>query len=236
MKAVDQGFILQRISYSETSMIVKCFTRDHGLKSFLIQGGKKKHAALIFALAPLEFTFYQRGEEQLAKLYDPCLRFNFPEIQFNPVKASIVFFQAEIILQCLQEGQIDRELFAFLDEELQALNDREIHGNFLLVWMLKLCNILGFYPHLVDREASSFDLINGEIKQVEAGSIGVVSNESVMDLIRFMELHPEDQVNADFSKDQRKALLELLLEYFKYHLSNFNKNKTMEVYQSIWYE
>ena len=128
MRKTDIGIILNRISYSETSIIVKCFTRDNGLKAFLVQGGKKKYSSALQVMMPVEFTFYQKKEE-LAKMYDPALVLNLQETQFDPLKSSYLFFQSEILLQCLKEGQIDAELFRFSMEELVWLNIHDNHAN-----------------------------------------------------------------------------------------------------------
>ena len=235
MRKTDIGIILNRISYSETSIIVKCFTRDNGLKAFLVQGGKKKYSSALQVMMPVEFTFYQKKEE-LAKMYDPALVLNLQETQFDPLKSSYLFFQSEILLQCLKEGQIDAELFRFSMEELVWLNIHDNHANYLLCWLLELCNILGFSPHVMDAAALDFDLQNGEIKNGMMPHSQCVSHPDIRLLSGLLLSGKEERLALQIPKESRRFLLNLLLDYLKIHISGVKYPKSFEVYQVIWYE
>ena len=92
MKYSEQGIIITRFSYSETSVMLKVFTKEHGLKSFLFQGAKKKKGVVLLPLSPIEFTCYQRDESHLAKMTDATLFYTFETIPFNPIKSTVIFY------------------------------------------------------------------------------------------------------------------------------------------------
>lgn len=234
MKKKDIGFVLSRISYSETSSIIKCFTRENGLKTFLIQGGKKKYSFMLQAYTPIEFTFYQKREE-LAKMYDPSLLVSLNEVLFNPIKSGFLFFQAEIILQCLKEGQTDENLFRFMMNELLWLKELEQQANYLLCWMLEFTNIQGFKPYVLE-EGTCFDLINGEISRQSKEHNQCVHHPDILILIELLEKDKKEAMSLKITKESRKFLLFLLIDYLKIHISDFHVPKSLEVYQTIWYD
>ncbi|MGV3629568.1 MAG: DNA repair protein RecO [Bacteroidota bacterium] len=235
MRRTDIGIVLNRISYSETSLVIKCFTKEHGLKAFMVQGGKKKYSSALQVMMPVEFSFYQKKEE-LAKMYDPELFLNLTETQFHPLKSSYLFFQSEILVQCLKEGQIDAELFRFTMEELVWLNIHDNHANYLLCWLLELANILGFSPHVMDTSATEFDLQNGEINSGLLRHSQCVAHPDIRILSHLLLSEKEARFELSIPKESRKFLLNLLLDYFKIHVSGFKYPKSLEVYQVIWYE
>src|SRR3982750_1254339 len=48
----DCGFLLRKIPYSESSFILKVFTREHGLVSFMAKGAKRQNSRLHGLLEP----------------------------------------------------------------------------------------------------------------------------------------------------------------------------------------
>jgi DNA repair protein RecO (recombination protein O) len=70
MKKTDSGILLKRIPYSETSLVLTIFTLLEGKKSFLFQGAKKKKGNVLLPLSPIELTYFQRDDSQLAKIYE----------------------------------------------------------------------------------------------------------------------------------------------------------------------
>jgi DNA repair protein RecO (recombination protein O) len=236
MKKTEQGFVLQKIAYSETSFIVKMFTKNHGLKSFMVKGGNKKFSSIFQAMVHLEFTYYQKNEDQLANLYEPVLISNFQEIYFSPIKQSVVFFQAEFLSQCLQVNQEDKKLFDFISKELVLLNNFDFESNYLIYWTLELSDILGFKPQLDDEDGIYFDLINGILSKTNSTHSDSVQGETVQILAFFLKLERQEQLNLKLSKELRKQILLTLIRYFTIHIDTFKKIKSFEVYQTLWYD
>lgn len=183
---------------------------------------------------PVEFSFYQKKDE-LAKMYDPSLLVHLHDIQFHPLKSSYLFFQSEILLQCLREGQVDSELFRFALEELVWLNAHDNHANFLLCWLLELCNILGISPNVIDASGTDFDLLNGEIGRRLVRHSQVMSHPDIALLVQLLISDKDGRLALPIPKENRKFLLNLMLDYLKTHISNFKYPKSLEVYQVIWY-
>jgi DNA repair protein RecO (recombination protein O) len=226
LKQNDKGFLIQRIPFSETSIIVKIFTENQGLKSFMIKGGRKKHASILQALSYIEFTFYQKNDEQLANLY---------ELYFHPVKQSALFCMNEFIQQSLHDGQEEQHLFSFVEKELIYLNKNSFSPNYLLYWVLELSFYLGIKPNVIN-EGNSFDLINGEIGENLHENSQVINSNSVNILAIIINSSKEEILSLDISKNERKDCFEILLKYFSIHLDTFKKINSFDIYQTLWYD
>ena len=234
MKLTDKGLLISRIPYSETSMIVRCFTQDHGLKAFLFQGAKKKNAHILMAMAPIEFSYYQRSDSQLGKMTGAQLFYTFQEIPFHTVKSGIIFFQAEMLQNVLHEDVKDEQLFHFIVSELQWLDHSTVYTNYPIYWLLELTQHLGFYPYVVDKDGTYFDLEDGQFISAAPLNHTCQKGETV-ELLRDLIDHSKDEILAwNLSKSDRKKLMTLLFDYYKLHIPNFRDLKSIEVIESLW--
>lgn len=98
MKQTDYGILLNRISYSESSLITTFFTENSGIQKFIFLGGKKKVGNLN-PLGIYELTYYKRPDSELGKINQAELVNSMNNIFFNPTKSVIAFFVAEILYQ-----------------------------------------------------------------------------------------------------------------------------------------
>lgn len=217
MKIIDKAFVLQRTSYSETSYVVKCFTKNHGLKSFLIQGAKKKYANLIQSLSPIEFTYTFKNEEQLAKMYDVSFFYQPTSIQNSTKKTSIIFFQNEVLKNVIFEGEIDKQLFEFIFEEYCWLNENENLSNYIIYWLFQLIVYLGFDP-----------------KEIQENDFSYLGSKTLFN--EFKSFSKNDVLTSTISKEIRAKIIEVILQYYKEKIPNFNSIKSLEVFHTIWYE
>jgi DNA repair protein RecO (recombination protein O) len=234
MKKTARGIVIQRFSYSETSLIVHCFTENEGLKSFLFQGAKKKKGVVLLPLSPIEFSYYQKDESQLAKMTDATLYQSFATIPFDPVKSTVVFFEVEILANVLHEGVVDTHLYDFLVSELAWLDEHATLANYPIYWMLEVSQQLGFYPLKTEENTPYFDLENGEFLSYIPSNFTYKSGVEVDLLGAILTLDKNHLLELSIPKDVRKQTLQLLLTYFKYHIPNFNPTNSLEVIESIW--
>lgn len=234
MKKTARGIVIQRFSYSETSLIIHCFTENEGLKSFLFQGAKKKKGVVLLPLSPIEFAYYQKEESQLAKMTDATLYQSFATIPFDPVKSTVVFFQVEILANVLHEGVVDKHLYAYLVEELAWLDENNTLANYPIYWLLEMSQQLGFYPLKTEEKTPYFDLENGEFLPYIPSNFTYKSGNEVDILGSLLGLPKEVILHFSIPKGLRKQVLQLLLVYFKHHIPNFNPSNSLEVIESIW--
>jgi DNA repair protein RecO (recombination protein O) len=217
VKVVQKGFVLKRIVYSETSCILSCFTREYGLKSFMFKGARKKSAHLLQALSPIEFTFENRNTEQLVNMFQVGLFYNGHDIQTNALKMSVLFFQCELLKNVLIDGQVDEVLFDFVLEEYKWLNENQFHSNYLIFWLFKLIEIIGF-----------------DAKEIKPNELMLGLNDSLFHEIKM--LNKNETLSYQIANKDKKTLIEAILKYYQLKTPNFSSIKTFETYQTIWYE
>ena len=234
MKYSEQGIIITRFSYSETSVMLKVFTKEHGLKSFLFQGAKKKKGVVLLPLSPIEFTCYQRDESHLAKMTDATLFYTFETIPFNPIKSTVVFFKVDILAHILHEGVKDVNLFDFILNELHWLDNNSTLANYPIYWLLELSKFIGFYPLVKNEKTPFFDLENGEFLGSHPNTFSYKSGIEVELLSSLVSMNKIEMINAPIPKEYRKRILQILLSYYHYHIPNFNEINSIEVIENIW--
>ena len=165
---------------------------------------------------------------------DASLYQSFASIPFDPVKSTIVFFQVEILANVLHEGVVDKHLFDFLVDELAWLDEHSTLANYPIYWMLEVSQQLGFYPLKTEENTPYFDLENGEFLPYIPSNFTYKSGLEV-DVLGSLLLLPKELVlQFSIPKVLRKQVLQLLLNYFKHHIPNFNPTNSLEVIESIW--
>jgi DNA repair protein RecO (recombination protein O) len=234
MKKIDHGVLLKRISYSETSLVLSVFTRSEGKKSFLFQGGKKKKGNVLLPLSVIELTYFQRDDSQLAKLSETSLIHTFNSIPFHPVKSTIVFFKVEVLSSILHEGVKDEPLFEFIQNELCWLDINDSFTNYPIYWLLELSKYIGFFPFKPTVKTPFFDLENGHFQGSPPIHLNFKNGIEVEWLSELVSLPKEDLLNKEIPKKYRQVCLSILLEFYKFHISDFDLKDTLEIIESIW--
>ena len=87
----SEVIILSYINYSESSIILRIYTKDYGLKSFIIKGIRTKRKSIITLgqLQPLtiiELTFNEKKSTKLSYINSLKLLYPFKSINSNIIK------------------------------------------------------------------------------------------------------------------------------------------------------
>ncbi len=229
MKTVDQGIILQRRTYSETSLIVKAYTRSGGLQSFIFKGGKKK-AHGIFPCSLSELEFYDRNESDLLHLTSVS-NYESLDFPFDPVRGTIAFFIAEVIQKCVHPNEPDKPLYAFVENAIKELNSLENVRHFPVGFLFQLSNHLGVQPQVIHPEGMYFSLEDGLIDQHGHRAIHAETGEGVR-LIRSLAQHHE--ISA--SREAREHALQILLRYLQFHIPGFTHPDSYDIVREVLHD
>jgi len=227
------GIVLQKIDYSETSLIIKVLTADYGLKSFIFQGAKRKNkkGQLVAPLSILAITYFQRKESDLAKISAVELDVIFKEIPFNPIKSSVVFFMNEILQKTIKEEESNPELFEFIKHILQVLDAQSNISNLPIKFLLELLKYLGYYP-IIEENAQFFDYLNGKLTKNEPNHPNYMSGENI-DYLRQLFNTPLTDQTLKIPSKNRHQILANVLDYYKAVLGDFKNLKSLDVLEAI---
>src|SRR5690606_22854312 len=143
MIVTTKAIVLSVIKYSDTSLIVKCFTETNGIKSYLLKGvltskkGKLK-TAYFQPLMQLEIVANHRDKGTLESIREVKVSYHCRTLHNNIYKNAMTIFIAEILSHSLQEEETNTPLFAYIESSLQWLDNHNEIANFHISFMLGL--------------------------------------------------------------------------------------------------
>ncbi len=238
----SKAIVLHQIKYSETSLIVKIYTKEEGLLSFIVKGVRGKKGKLRVAqfqtLNLLDLTYQQSKKSQLRFINDLKVSEPFTELLYDPVKRSVGIFIAELIQQCIKEQEQNQELFDFLYGSIQWLDLTSNNcSHFHLLFMMKLTKYLGFFPSLDGHQSEGyFDLQQGEFSQKKPIHSHSIESEELLAWKGLINCGLENIGSLKFSNLLKRTLLQSLMDYYKLHLPHFKDLNSHEVLQIVFNE
>jgi DNA repair protein RecO (recombination protein O) len=229
MKQSDYGILLNRISFSENSLITTFFTEKSGIQKFIFLGGKKKVGNL-FPLGIYELTYYKRPDSELGKINQAILVNSMNNIFVNPIKSVIAFFVAEILYQGIKSEEKDIELYSFITHEILQLEIQEEVKIFPSLFLLKFISHLGIKPHVEDTNSEYFNLEQG-VFATNPSHLDKSVHSNASKAIRDFLIEANDfpillHANA-------KDVVSILITYLTIHLPNFKGQKSLEFAKEI---
>jgi DNA repair protein RecO (recombination protein O) len=235
-----QAIVLHTTDYSDTSLIVKLYTQAHGVQRFLVKGAKRKGASvksnLFQPLYLLDVVAYKNERNQLQALREVKVSTLLASITSSPQKIAIVFFMNEIMYKCFQEEESNPDLFSFLHESILLLENTEEHFvNLHLIFMLRLSRFLGFYPKGNYSTLNQwFDMQEGLFMGAPPLHAKYLSEESSTLFNQLLLSSYYDMERLVLSRQERKKLLTILIEYYELHLPQIGKIKSQTILQDIF--
>ncbi|MEC7454712.1 MAG: DNA repair protein RecO, partial [Bacteroidota bacterium] len=153
MLVTTEAIVLSKINYSETSLIVRCYTLSDGVKSYLVKGSKqgrsgKKNAALFQPLNQLEITSQHKANSSLSIPKSTKINNPYQTIPYAMDKLSVVLFLSEVLSAALKEEEANPSLFQFLCNSLSWFDMQDNVANFHIFFLLSLTKHLGFFPNI----------------------------------------------------------------------------------------
>jgi DNA repair protein RecO (recombination protein O) len=135
------GIVLSHIKYKDSSIIVRIFTRELGLKAYLVNGvrslGKGSKIALYQPLTLLDLVVYDKENSGLQRISEAKIKHPQLLIPFDMARTSLALFSTEVISRSILEGYQNEELFDFLEESIATLDNPKTNlSHFPLVFLL----------------------------------------------------------------------------------------------------
>jgi DNA repair protein RecO (recombination protein O) len=149
MKFSDQGIIISQKKYGENSLIVKVFSRDHGIYRGFVNSIKSSKSRSIFQIGNLiSFEFRARNEDNLGQFAAVDLVKSYcSNIMFDALKINCANSIFSIVDHCFLERENHEKLFEKLQNFLQKLIEEDESKIFLPDYVkleLKILKTLGY--------------------------------------------------------------------------------------------
>jgi DNA repair protein RecO (recombination protein O) len=239
MLVTTRAIVLRSIKYSDKASAVTVFTREHGRLSVVVYGVSGRRAnrkgGLLQPLSLVEMTLQLLPGREMQQLKELRSDHNLSGISVHPLKNSIALFLAELLYKSLHLQQEDQSLFDFLDYSLQWLNaSEEGVANFHLVLMCKLTRYLGFEPNTLSMNLSWFDLLNGCFTANQPPHPHHINQSMTPTFLALLQCDFTSMHELTLTRTQRNELLDLLIEYYKLHLTEFRTLQSKAVLHELF--
>ncbi len=235
-----KGIVIGSVKYSETSLIVRIFTRELGLQSYIIKGIRSKKsghkAALFQPLQMLEMTVYNRENKKINHVKELKPAYVYQTISFDPVKRSVAIFITEILNRSLKENLPDKALSEWLWQTLTWYDlSNEKTTDFHIIFLIQLTKFLGFFPKYSEPgNIRSFDLMEGVFGNNEPVHPHYISGEDAILFYKMLNFSFNDISSISISSNERSRLLDILIEYYRLHIENFGEVKSLDVLRMLF--
>lgn len=230
--------VLNRLRYGETSLIVRAFTRELGLQSYLVKGvlgAKKKglRASYFQSLTLLNAVVTTSNTAQLYTIKEAKPLLIGQGYLADVVKSNVALFMAEVIASVLSEGHPEPELFDFALDQVTLLESEKPRPDFLIRFLIGITRFLGCYPDQEYKNGQVFDLNEGTFTDPFSASQALSVHASAR-LAVYLGIDFDKETPHNDVKAMRKELLEGLLDYLSAQIAGFKYPKSLEIIQSIF--
>ncbi|WP_111682449.1 DNA repair protein RecO [Winogradskyella tangerina] len=239
MLTKNNSIVLSKLKYKDNDLIVKCYTQQRGVVSYILRGvlkSKKSHTKTVYfqALSQLQIEENFKPNRQLQSIKEVKPNYIYRSLYSNIYKSAIVMFLSEILAAVLREEEQNEALFNYIETALQYLDSEEQYSNFHLLFLLKLTRYLGFQPEYLNTEYPFFNLESGIFEET-ATSMYSVSGQNLTLLKQLLGINFDALSSIKISSKQRQEFLNMLLYYFELHLDGFKKPKSLQVLNDVFH-
>lgn len=219
-----RGIVLKLTNYGDSSVVAQIYTESFGLQSYMVHGAKKPKAKIrINMLQPLQLldmVVQHKPNMDLQRISELKMAPVFSSIPYDMGKSSVVMFLNEVLYKVLRHQDADRPLFNFIFHAIAWLDSSErMPANFHLYFLMRMTRFLGFQPDRRERGALYFDLRDGLYLRLSPAHPQVLSEPYVSFFDQLASLPLEELPNIRIPREQRRYLLEKIVEYYRLHVS-----------------
>jgi DNA repair protein RecO (recombination protein O) len=232
------AIVLSKLKYRDNDLIVKCYTKQKGIVSYLVRGALKsqKGSSKAVYFQPLSLVLIEEqfnANRSLQGIKEIKLDYLYTSLHTDVLKTAIVMFLSEVLSTVLKEEEQNEILFDYIESTLKWLDHKTEFSNFHLLFLLNLTKYLGFYPDDQNNASEYFNLSNGlfESKKDEFYSI---SGENIMLLKQLLGIDFDELNTIKLNSKQRQSFLNMLLLYFELHLGDFRKPKSLQIFNQVF--
>lgn len=234
-----RGIIFRATDYGESSVIVQIFTEKFGLQSYIINGAKKPKAKIsrnmLQPLHLLDLVVYHKNTGSMQRISELKNSPVLLSIPYDVIKSCIAIFLNEVLYKAIKQQSPDENLFDFIFSAIEWLDHQtESVTNFHLVFLTRLTRYLGFYPdRYMAGEADYFDIKNGQFARYKPESVSYLSPPHTQNFALVLQTSFEDMQLLKLSNDERRYLVQKLLEYYAMHIEGFGNIKSADVLEEV---
>jgi len=234
-----EGIVLQKIKYTDNSIIVNLYTKEYGRITCIVKGiHNKKTKSSPAYFTPLnilnaDINYFANKDIHLIKEISLCN--DLENIRENYQKVSICLFLSELLNKVIKYSANDSKLFEYIKIMLVKLNSETLPvANFHIFFLIELTHYLGFYPfNNYDKNNCYFDLLNATFINTNL-NIQTANKENSFLFSKFLEVKSQEYWSVQLNSAQRKNLLNTIISYYVLHTGINLKINSIDVLTEVF--
>jgi len=240
MLSNTQAIVLRAIKYSETSLICDFFTKDWGMRTYIINGVRQ--AAPVIApllLKPaslLDFVAYHQPSKDINRIKEAKAAKVYQQIPFSVAHGAVALFACELLQKLLKESPASVELYNFLYDFFSELDGcKQGIANLPLIFVSQLAVFMGFSPNVQTYQADSyFDYKNGVFVLEKPTHLQFFEADQSQLLVDLLCTETAQAHSLNIPKHERGEMLESLLDFYSFHVAGFSDLQAYKVLQEVF--
>ena len=234
-----EGIVLQSLRYGDSSLIVKVFTLNYGLRSYMVKGAFNRNAknrvALFQNLNMIQYVEAGNAKSAtLGYLKDVQISYVYQSLPLEMHKSAIMMYISELLSKTLTEQERNEPLYDFITRSLQWLDLVESDfANFPLFFTLELTRHLGFYPKTNAAEGYCFDMMEGRFAHDYPLHPYYLDAANAAILARLLDTSIDETCCLPLNVGQRRELLDGLITFMRLHAPVMNGFHSHEVLRTV---
>ena len=226
------AIVLRRFSYSDTSIIARCFTKEMGKISFIVRGAKRKKSPQTAFYEPmnhLDLVFYFNKRRDMQIVSKASFATTYKNIHEDLKRIAYGMAIVELTEKTIIDNDPHSELFIELLNILLTIDARAEQLN-LVYWyyQIKLLTLLGFKPDLDNREFAGLVLPDPTKGPNSMQILSLLISGNISDA-GFQSKLNELSV---FSKD-RKVISQYINTCLYYHFDGLKELKSLSILKAL---
>ena len=144
MNWIDEGFLINKNRYSENSLIVEIYTKDHGKVAGIIFGGTSKKIKNYLQIGnKLHVNYNSKNENKIGYFKVEILQAYSPLYFDHKQKLSCITSAVNLIKILTAESQANLKIYRTIENFFIILNDNDWLKKYVF-WELELLKLLGY--------------------------------------------------------------------------------------------
>ncbi len=240
MLANTQALVLRAVKYSESSLICDFFTKEWGMRTYIINGVRQ--AAPVIApllLKPsslLDIVAYHQPNKEMNRLKEVKAAKVYQQIPFSVAHGAVALFACELLQKMLKESPASPSLYNFLYNFFTELDQsKQGLANLPLIFMSQLSVFMGFSPDVQTYQPDSyFDYKNGIFVSNKPDHLQFFEADKSQILVDLLCTEVSQAHSLNIIKPLRVEMLAHLLDFYSFHIAGFSDLQSYKVLQEVF--
>ncbi len=236
------AIVLKTVDYSESSIIATLFTREKGKTAVIAKGARKPKSKFAAFLVPgqlVEVVYYYKQSRSVQTLSDISYSKKLNTLRVEIDKMAFMMTTLELTNQLLHENEVNKPLYDFIETFLEWTDKQEEIPHTLFPYIqLRLAEYSGIGLQITEdfiQEGEGFINISSGTISKDATDENSVRLMPMQFAFVKKSLHSTNAsiLRIVMKEEELKNLIEILDNYFIYHIEGLKPRKSDKIFEQL---